>query len=163
MVYYFAMQCEDKIGNIITYPINKLLILFLKGYNEEKTKKAVKNSQMIDIYVAAVLKFALVWPIWGLLLIADTILQKYFEITFDRNTQTIVLIIVALIVCFPIFNYLFGKKDRYLKYFNEFDNKFQKCPNYKKYLYGISSVLFVLLLFSSFYFASMIAEFIEYK
>lgn len=152
MVYYFAVKWYTIYGNIVTYPLYKLFNTSLLRkwsykkrsveYDEKIVKNAVKQAQIAETYIELFLSGLLCFPLMGLSWIINMLLNRYK--VMDGITFFLIGITVsAVIVFFPLQNYLLGKNDRYKKYFKEFDNMFKNSVAEKR-LYGLLVLLTII-------------------
>jgi len=146
LVYYFCMKWYNTFGNIICYPI--AILYKTKLFEKHWEKKGVtdldkyfeKCMQPIDeIGTELFLSGLLCFPLMGLSWIINMLLNRYK--VMDGITFFLIGITVsAVIVFFPLQNYLLGKNDRYKKYFKEFDKMFKNSVAEKR-LYGLLALL----------------------
>lgn len=151
VVYYFFVKWYTKVGDVIHLPFkfflkNSFVNEFYKrrGVDDiEKTvKNAVKQAQIAETYIELFLSGLLSFPLMGLSWIINMLLNRYK--VMDGITFFLIGITVsAVIVFFPLQNYLLGKNDRYKKYFKEFDNMFKNSVAEKR-LYGLLVLLTII-------------------
>lgn len=152
VVYYFAVKWYKSFGHFVNAPLFALFQtkairgiyykMHKEEYNVDIHKKTIEKAQIAETYTELFLSGLLCFPLMGLSWIINMLLNKYK--VMDGITFFLIGITVsAIIVFFPLQNYLLGKNDRYEKYFKEFDKMFKNSVAEKR-LYGLLVLLTII-------------------
>jgi hypothetical protein len=156
-VLHYCIYLMDYKLHLLSNKINPFILLYKLPFIEKKTGK--KGAELIEVVNEAFgnKKYGLSTMVSGGILIAIVfflqmilakILIRLFEINATLNNNPFILFgIISFALCY----YIVFRKDRYLKYFKEYENWTRK--EMKKYVWmsfgfiiGVISMFFVSLL-----------------